>query len=161
MFCYLRQQQIRPQFQQPLSAELLSQQQLMIKQLQQHQQQSGVTVNSPKRIDLSVNNRQQLLTQTIIHQTYGVQPQPPLQQSHILAQYQNQQHATNLQLRQLSGSSVIPSTYSPPVPGAVPNRNMACLQMSYYSQSNNTLPHFGDPHPSQASFSQITIYPNT
>lgn len=138
----------------------MSQQQLMIKQLQQHQQQSGVTVNSPKRIDLSVNNRQQLLTQTIIHQTYGVQPQPPLQQSHILAQYQNQQqatHATNLQLRQLSGSSVIPSTYSPPVPGAVPNRNMACLQMSYYSQSNNTLPHFGDPHPSQASFSTLIM----
>ena len=139
----------------------------MIKQLQQHQQQSGVTVNSPKRIDLSVNNRQQLLTQTIIHQTYGVQPQPPLQQSHILAQYQNQNqqqqqqttHATNLQLRQLSGSSVIPSTYSPPViPGAVPNRNMACLQMSFYSQSNNTLPHFGDPHPSQASFNQTILH---
>lgn len=122
----------------------------MIKQLQQHQASQaagGLSLNSPKRVELNPNNRQQLLTQTIIHQTYGVQPQPPLPQAHILAQYQNQQQATiatNMQLRQLSASSVIPSTYSPPIPGATnvanPNRNLACLQMSYYSQS----PHFGE-----------------
>lgn len=149
-----RQPQIRSQFQQPLSAELLSQQQQMIKQLQLHQANQassvgpgGMSINSPKRVELNPNNRQQLLTQTIIHQTYGVQPQPPLPQAHILAQYQNQQQATlatNMQLRQLSASSVIPSNYSPPIPGATsvtanPNRNLACLQMSYYSQS----PHFG------------------
>jgi hypothetical protein len=165
---YSRQPQIRPQFQQPLSAELLSQQQQMIKQLQQHQanqaaaQVTGVlALNSPKRIELNSGNRQQLLTQTIIHQTYGVQPQPPLQQAHILAQYQNQQQqqqqqqqaaiATNMQLRQLSSSSVIPSNFSSPIiPGVTanvtnPSRNLACLQMSYYSQTNaNALPtHFG------------------
>lgn len=126
----------------------------MIKQLQLHQANQassvgpgGISINSPKRVELNPNNRQQLLTQTIIHQTYGVQPQPPLPQAHILAQYQNQQQATlatNMQLRQLSASSVIPSNYSPPIPGATsvtanPNRNLACLQMSYYSQS----PHFG------------------
>jgi hypothetical protein len=132
------QPQIRSQFQQPLSVELLSQQQQMISQLKQHQA-SGISINSPKRVDLNPSNRQQLLTQTIIHQTYGVQPQPPLPQAHILAQYQSQA-ATNMQLRQLSASSVIPSNYSPPVPGSTPpnmNRNLACLQMSqvnYYSQ---------------------------
>lgn len=129
---------------------MLSQQQQMIKQLQLHQASQaasgGLSINSPKRVELNPNNRQQLLTQTIIHQTYGVQPQPPLQQAHILAQYQNQQQATNMQLRQLSASSVIPSNFSPPIPGATapntanPSRNLACLQMSYYSQS----PHFGD-----------------
>ncbi|CRK95968.1 CLUMA_CG009409, isoform A, partial [Clunio marinus] len=143
-----RQSQIRSQFQQPLSAELLSQQQQMIKQLQQHQANQTASINSPKRVELNANNRQQLLTQTIIHQTYGVQPQPSLPQAHILAQYQNQQQTTlssNMQLRQLSASSVIPSNYSPPIPGATtnvanPNRNLACLQMSYYSQT----PHFSD-----------------
>jgi hypothetical protein len=130
----------------------------MIKQLQQHQANQAVggvlSINSPKRVELNPSNRQQLLTQTIIHQTYGVQPQPP--QAHILAQYQNQQQqqqqatlATNMQLRQLSASSVIPSTYSPPIPGATnagANRNLACLQMSYYSQT----PHYGDAiHSSQ------------
>lgn len=153
---FSRQPQIRSQFQQPLSAELLSQQQQMIKQLQLHQASQvavgpgGLSINSPKRVELNPNNRQQLLTQTIIHQTYGVQPQPALPQAHILAQYQNQQQATNMQLRQLSASSVIPSNYSPPIPGAAsvnnPNRNLACLQMSYYSQS----PHFGETiHSSQ------------
>lgn len=126
----------------------------MIKQLQLHQASQaasvgpgGLSINSPKRVELNPNNRQHLLTQTIIHQTYGVQPQPPMPQAHILAQYQSQQQATlatNMQLRQLSASSVIPSNYSPPIPGATnvtnPNRNLACLQMSYYSQS----PHFGD-----------------
>lgn len=139
---------MRSQFQQPLSAELLSQQQQMIKQLQLHQASQaagGLSINSPKRVELNPNNRQQLLTQTIIHQTYGVQPQAPLPQAHILAQYQSQQQATNLQLRQLSASSVIPSNFSPPIPGATgvgaaQNRNLACLQMSYYSQS----PHFGE-----------------
>lgn len=129
----------------------------MIKQLQQHQASQAIStgvlaINSPKRIELNSGNRQQLLTQTIIHQTYGVQPQPSLPQAHILAQYQNQQQqaaiATNMQLRQ---SSVIPSNYSSPIiPGATanatnPSRNLACLQMSYYSQANsNALPtHFG------------------
>lgn len=126
----------------------------MIKQLQLHQANQAVggpgvlSINSPKRVELNPNNRQQLLTQTIIHQTYGVQPQPPLPQAHILAQYQNQQQGampSNMQLRQLSGSSVIPSNYSPPIPGATnvtanPNRNLACLPMSYYSQP----PHFGE-----------------
>lgn len=128
----------------------------MIKQLQLHQanqaSSGGLSFNSPKRVELNPNNRQQLLTQTIIHQTYGVQPQPAMPQSHILSQYQNQQqassHATNMQLRQLS--QAIPSNYSPPIPGATnsnnPNRNLACLQMSYYSQS----PHFGETiHSSQ------------
>lgn len=131
----------------------------MIKQLQQHQASqvatgAGLSLNSPKRVELNTANRQQLLTQTIIHQTYGVQPQPAMPQAHILAQYQNQQQqATNMQLRQLSASQVIPSNYSPPIPGAtsvVPgaNRNLACLQMSYYSQS----PHFGETvHSSQVS----------
>lgn len=129
----------------------------MIKQLQLHQANQasslggpgGLSINSPKRVELNPNNRQQLLTQTIIHQTYGVQPQQALPQAHILAQYQNQQQGvmpTNMQLRQLSGSSVIPSNYSPPIPGAAnatanPNRNLACLPMSYYTQP----PHFGDP----------------
>lgn len=132
----------------------------MIKQLQLHQanqaSSGGLSINSPKRVELNPNNRQQLLTQTIIHQTYGVQPQPAMPQAHILAQYQNQQQATlatNMQLRQLS--QAIPSNYSPPIPGATnaanPNRNLACLQMSYYSQS----PHFGETiHPSQVSSQQ-------
>jgi hypothetical protein len=129
----------------------------MIKQLQQHQANQSaaagsVSINSPKRIELNASNRQQLLTQTIIHQTYGVQPQQQqqqqqqsLQQAHILAQYaQSQQQgvlATNMQLRQLSASTVVPSSYSPPIPGAtnIPqnNRNLACLQMSYFSQQPN------------------------
>lgn len=162
-------QSMRPQFQQPLSAEILSQQQqLMVKQLQQQQLQHpaavggvgalssgiGLSVNSPKRVELNPSNRQQLLSQTIIHQTYGVQPQQPLAQSHILAQYQSQQStnvAANLQLRQISASTVIPSTYSTSSPspqqqqqqtaGISPvqpdaansfNRNLACLPISYY-----------------------------
>lgn len=128
----------------------------MIKQLQLHQA-GGLSINSPKRVELNPNNRQQnLLTQTIIHQTYGVQPQPPLPQAHILAQYQNQQQSnlgSNMQLRQLSASSVIPSNYSPPIPGAAnivnSNRN-ACLQMSYYSQPSN----FGE----QVRDLRITVY---
>jgi hypothetical protein len=148
-FSSSRQPQIRSQFQQPLSVELLSQQQQMISQLKQHQasQASGTSINSPKRVELNSSNRQQLLTQTIIHQTYGVQPQPPLPQAHILAQYQSQA-ATNMQLRQISASSVIPSNYSPPIPGSTPpnlNRNLTCLQMSqvnnYYSQQQQQ---FGD-----------------
>lgn len=118
----------------------------MISQLKQHQaNQSGISVNSPKRVELNPSNRQQLLTQTIIHQTYGVQPQPPLPQAHILAQYQSQA-ATNMHLRQLSASSVIPSNYSPPIPGSTGgnlNRNLACLQMNYYSQQQQS-PQFGD-----------------
>lgn len=131
----------------------------MIKQLQQHQanQAAGsISINSPKRIELNASNRQQLLTQTIIHQTYGIQPQP-LQQAHILAQYaqaqqqQQQQQssglATAMQLRQLQASSVVPSSYSPPIPGAtnIPqnNRNLACLQMSYFSQQPNAVPLYG------------------
>lgn len=124
----------------------------MISQLKQHQanQASGISINSPKRLELSPSNRQQLLTQTIIHQTY-VQPQPPLPQAHILAQFQNQA-AANMQLRQLSASSVIPSSYSPPIPGSTIapnlNRNLACLQMSqqvnYYSQQQQQPSHFGD-----------------
>lgn len=132
---------MRPQFQQPLSAEILSQQQQMIKQLQHHQTTGGglggvgssgsLSINSPKRVELNSSNRQQLLSQTIIHQTYGVQ-QPPQQQqqqqqqpmppqSHILAQYQNQQStnvAANIQLRQISASSVIPSNYSTSSPSS-------------------------------------------
>lgn len=137
----------------------------MIKQLQQHQANQAavasgnLSINSPKRIELNASNRQQLLTQTIIHQTYGVQPQQQsLQQAHILAQYaQSQQqqqqqqqgaHATNMQLRQLSGSMVVPSSYSPPIPGTtnIPqqnNRNLACLQMSYFSQQSNAVPMYG------------------
>ncbi|XP_070497539.1 forkhead box protein P2 isoform X2 [Chironomus tepperi] len=152
----LTRQQLRSQFQQPLSAELLTQQQ-MIKQLQQHQANQAaavaasgnISINSPKRIELNPSNRQQLLTQTIIHQTYGVQPQQTLQQAHILAQYQQQQQQ-NIQLRQLSGSSVIPSSnYSPPIPGAtnIPqataNRNIACLQMSYFPTQPNAVPLYG------------------
>lgn len=155
---------MRPQFQQPLSAEILSQQQQsMMKQLQQQQHHPaavggvgalsggvGLSVNSPKRVELNPSNRQQLLSQTIIHQTYGVQPQQPLAQSHILAQYQSQQStnvAANLQLRQISASTVIPSNYSTSSPspqqqpaGVSPvqdvannfNRNLACLPISYY-----------------------------
>lgn len=149
-------QQLRSQFQQPLSAELLTQQQ-MIKQLQQHQANQAaavaasgnLSINSPKRIELNPSNRQQLLTQTIIHQTYGVQPQQTLQQAHILAQYQQQQQQ-NIQLRQLSASSVVPSSnYSPPIPGAtnIPqataNRNIACLQMSYFPTQPNAVPLYG------------------
>lgn len=149
-FSLCSRQQLRSQFQQPLSAELLSQQQ-MIKQLQQHQANQAaaagnLSINSPKRIDLNASNRQQLLTQTIIHQTYGVQPQ----QAHILAQYAQSQQpsalATNMQLRQLSASTVVPSSYnSPPIPGTtnIPqqnNRNLACLQMSYFSQQPNAVP---------------------
>jgi hypothetical protein len=127
---------MRPQFQQPLSAEILSQQQQMIKQLQHHQttgggsgmvgvgSSGGISVHSPKRVELNSSNRQQLLSQTIIHQTYGVQqptPQQPMAQSHILSQYQNQQStnvAANLQLRQISASSVIPSNYSTSSPSS-------------------------------------------
>ncbi|KAG5677043.1 hypothetical protein PVAND_006828 [Polypedilum vanderplanki] len=152
--------QLRSQFQQPLSAELLTQQQ-MIKQLQQHQvNQAAVaavgnlSINSPKRIELNSSNRQQLLTQTIIHQTYGVQaPQQTIQQAHILAQYQQQQQTQSMQLRQLSASSVVPSAnYSPPIPGATTNtnipqttsnRNLACLQMSYFSTQPNSVPYSG------------------
>lgn len=158
---------MRPQFQQPLSAEMLSQQQQSMMKLQQQQQHHpavsaiagvGIAVNSPKRVELNPSNRQQLLSQTIIHQTYGVQqPQPPLAQSHILAQYQNQQStnvAANLQLRQISASTVIPSNYSTSSPSSQQpsstgivtpplqiqqsdaassfNRNLACLPMSYY-----------------------------
>lgn len=161
-----------PQFQQPLSAEMLSQQQQMIKQLQHHQTSVGGVggvvgmVNSPKRVELNSSNRQQLLSQTIIHQTYGVQQptpqlqqqQQPMPQSHILSQYQNQQStnvAANLQLRQISASSVIPSNYSTSSPSSQSqqqqqqvsispqsaaavannnnNRNLACLPMSYYT----------------------------
>lgn len=128
----------------------------MIKQLQQHQANQAavagsISINSPKRIELNANNRQQLLTQTIIHQTYGIQPQP-LQQAHILAQYSQAQPppsgmTTNMQLRQLQASSVVPSNYSPPIPGAtnIPqnNRNLACLQMSYFSQQPNAVPLYG------------------
>lgn len=145
--------QLRSQFQQPLSAEILTQQQ-MLKQLQQHQANQAVaagnlSINSPKRIELNPSNRQQLLTQTIIHQTYGIQPQQTLQQAHILAQYQQQQQQ-NMQLRQLSASSVVPSSnYSPPIPGAtnIPqttaNRNIACLQMSYFPTQPNAVPLYG------------------
>lgn len=135
----------------------------MIKQLQQHQANQAtvasgnLSINSPKRVELNASNRQQLLTQTIIHQTYGVQPQQQsLQQAHILAQYaQSQQQqqgalATNMQLRQLSGSMVVPSSYSPPIPGTtnIPqqnNRNLACLQMSYFQQQqqSNAMPIYG------------------
>lgn len=113
----------------------------MISQLKQHQASS---INSPKRVDLNPSNRQQLLTQTIIHQTY-VQPQQPLPQAHILAQFQNQA-ASSMQLRQLSASSVIPSNYSPPIPGSTiaPNRNLASMQVNYYSQQLQQQPHFGD-----------------
>lgn len=122
----------------------------MIKQLQQHQanQAAGsISINSPKRIELNASNRQQLLTQTIIHQTYGIQPQP-LQQAHILAQYAQSQQSSPLgQLRQLQAASVVPSSYSPPIPGAtnIPqnNRNLACLQMSYFSQQPNAVPLYG------------------
>jgi hypothetical protein len=133
-----------------LSVDLLSQQQKMISQLKQHQanQASGISMNSPKRVELNPSNRQQLLSQTIIHQTY-VQPQPTLPQAHILAQFQNQA-ATNLQLRQLSASSVIPSNYSPPIPGTIApnmNRNLA-MQMSQvnynFSQQQQPQTHFGD-----------------
>ena len=135
----------------------------MIKQLQQHQANQAtvasgnLSINSPKRLELNASNRQQLLTQTIIHQTYGVQPQQQsLSQAHILAQYaQSQQQqqqqgalATNMQLRQLSGSMVVPSSYSPPIPGTtnIPqqnNRNLACLQMSYFQQQSNAMPMYG------------------
>lgn len=146
---------------------MLSQQQQSMMKLQQQQQHHpavsaiagvGIAVNSPKRVELNPSNRQQLLSQTIIHQTYGVQqPQPPLAQSHILAQYQNQQStnvAANLQLRQISASTVIPSNYSTSSPSSQQpsstgivtpplqiqqsdaassfNRNLACLPMSYY-----------------------------
>lgn len=128
----------------------------MIKQLQQHQANQAalagsISVNSPKRIELNSSNRQQLLTQTIIHQTYGIQPQP-LQQAHILAQYAQAQQPSgipsNMQLRQLQASSVVPSNYSPPIPGATTNipqnnRNLACLQMSYFSQQPNAVPLYG------------------
>lgn len=146
-----RQPQIRSQFQQPLSVDLLSQQQKMISQLKQHQanQASGISMNSPKRVELNPSNRQQLLSQTIIHQTY-VQPQQSIPQAHILAQFQNQA-ATNMQLRQLSASSVIPSNYSPPIPGSTVapnmNRNLACMQMSqvnYNFSQQQPPPHFGD-----------------
>jgi preprotein translocase subunit SecD len=160
--------QIRSQFQQPLSAELLSQQQ-MIKQLQQHQANQAavaagnLSINSPKRIELNSSNRQQLLSQTIIHQTYGVQQ--PIQQAHILAQYQSQQQQQQqpqlqqqnaMQLRQLSSSSVVPSNYSPPIPGAtVPqsNRNLACLQMSYFTSQPNAM-YGGDA----VQHSQVNIF---
>ena len=125
----------------------------MIKQLQQQHQANqaavagSISINSPKRIELNASNRQQLLTQTIIHQTYGIQPSP-----HILAQYAQAQQTTgittNMQLRQLQASSVVPSNFSPPIPGAtnIPNnRNLACLQMSYFSQQQqpNAVPLYG------------------
>jgi hypothetical protein len=143
----------------------------MIKQLQQHQaqqaqqqvqlqqatqqQQSVVMNNSPKRNDITGNHRQQILTQQVIHQPYGVGSASAVPNM-MIAQYQQQQSlVTNLQqqlqssqLRQLSSSSVIPSSQSP-VAGS--GRNLPtpaqCLQMSYYSQANPGSPqppYFGD-----------------
>lgn len=140
---------MRPTFQQPLSAELLSQQQQMIKQLQQSIQHNVGMTNSPKRSDITGNHRQQFLSQTIIHQTYGVAQSPPIQQH----PYQYQQSPVNLQqqlqasqLRQLSASSVVPS--QSPVGRSLPTPSGGLVQ--YYSQSN-TPPHFGDVvHPIQA-----------
>lgn len=167
---FSRQTQLRPQFSQPLSAELLTQQQNMIKQLQQHQQQQQlqqqcvVMNNSPKRTDLAPNHRQ-MLSQTIIHQSsYGVAGPPPqtqqIQQNpahHILAQYQQASIASNLQqqlqstatqLRQLSSSSVIPSSQSPVAgSGRSLPTPVQCLQMSYYSQNaaaSQQPPYFGE-----------------
>lgn len=147
-----RQNQVRPTFQQPLSAELLSQQQQMIKQLQHHQsiQQNVAMTNSPKRSDITGNHRQQFLSQTIIHQTYGVAPSPPIQQH----PYQYQQSPVNLQqqlqasqLRQLSASSVVPSQSL--VGRTLPNPSGVLVPIQYYSQSN-TPPHYGDVvHPIQ------------
>jgi hypothetical protein len=137
----------------------------MIKQLQASQAAAaGLSINSPKRIELNPSNRQQLLTQTIIHQTYGVQaPQQAIQQAHILAQYQQQ--TQSMQLRQLSASSVVPSSnFSPPIPGAtnstnVPqattNRNLACLQMSYFSAQPNAVPLGYGGEPVQVSHSLL------
>ena len=93
---YFRSQQIRSQFQQPLSAELLTQQQLLKQQVlfQQQQQQQmlhqnlnmTMNINSPKRVigtggnaismgGLPMNlDGRQLISQTIIHQNYGIQP---------------------------------------------------------------------------------------
>ncbi|XP_061501479.1 putative uncharacterized protein DDB_G0271606 isoform X1 [Anopheles gambiae] len=166
----LRQPPLRPPFQQPLSAELLSQQQLLLKQQhhhlqQQHQQQQHlqqqqqliqhqqqqlhnlqqqqqqqhglhqqaqgsqsqqalhhpnltIGMNSPKRIIASGNavsmggggvdggppSQRQLLSQSIIHQNYGV----------------IQPSQTTPQLRPSSGRTL-------PSP-------VQCLQMSYYQQ---------------------------
>ncbi|XP_021696587.1 myb-like protein Q isoform X2 [Aedes aegypti] len=147
----LRQPPLRPSFQQPLSAELLSQQQLLKQQhqliLQHHQQQQqqqqhqqqqlqlmqpqqqqqqqqqiihqnfniNMNINSPKRvvgtgnavsvggIPVSLDGRQ-LLSQTIIHQNYGV----------------IQPSQTAPQLRPSSGRTL-------PTP-------VQCLQLSYYQQ---------------------------
>jgi hypothetical protein len=140
----------------------------MIKQLQQHQANQvtsaavggSLSINSPKRIELNPSNRQQLLTQTIIHQTYGVQPQQTLQQAHIIAQYQQQQQQ-NMQLRQLSASSVVPSSnYSPPIPNqsqATVNRNLACLQMSYFSSQPNAVPLYGSSSSSTVSAEIVQV----
>uniref|UniRef100_A0A182WJJ4 Uncharacterized protein n=1 Tax=Anopheles minimus TaxID=112268 RepID=A0A182WJJ4_9DIPT len=164
----LRQPPLRPPFQQPLSAELLSQQQLLLKQQhhhlhqqQQHQQQQhlqqqliqhqqqqlhnlqqqqqhnlqtaqgsqsqqqpilhpnlSIGMNSPKRIIATGNavsvggmplggegpSQRQLLSQSIIHQNYGV----------------IQPSQTTPQLRPSSGRTL-------PSP-------VQCLQMSYYQQ---------------------------
>ena len=159
----LRQNQVRPTFQQPLSAELLSQQQHMIKQLQQHQaiQQNVVMTNSPKRSDITGNHRQQFLSQTIIHQTYGVPATLPVQQH----PYQYQQSPVNLQqqlqasqLRQLSASSVVPSQST--LGRALPNPSTGLIPIQYYSQSNTPPQYVDVVHPLQVIYQMILTYFN-
>lgn len=132
---------MRSQFQQPLCAELLPhQQQLQQQHLAESSGAVSLLMNSPSRIGMNPYNRQQLLTQSIVHQTYGVQPQVPSPQNYIMAHYQNQQSTSNMQLRQLQ-SSTIPSNYSPPPSVSnqvIVNRNLACSQMPYRTQLPNS-----------------------
>jgi hypothetical protein len=124
-FLNFRHSQLRPQFQQPLSAELLSQQQFIKQhqQLQQQQQQSLtmhqqqlqnapttattnlITSNSPKR---DTPTRHNLLSQSIIHQSYGV--------------------STSQSPNSMNSNSRQTSRSLPPQP-------VGCMQMSYYTQS--------------------------
>lgn len=137
------QQQLRQQFQQPLNSEILTQQQLLKQQqllhLQQQQQQlqqqqQALNLNSPKRMisDGILGNRQ-IITQSVVHQNYGIAPQQQQQQQQSSNnQQQSPSNQQQTQLRQTQRG--LPVAVTQPV---------VCLQMPYYAQPPQQT-YFGD-----------------
>jgi hypothetical protein len=137
---HFRHSQLRPQFQQPLSAELLSQQQFIKQQQQQQLIQNTQTITSSSNLIASNNSpkrditptRHNLLSQSIIHQSYGV---------------------SNSQSPNALNATTRPTNRS------LPAQPMGCMQMPFYTQAQPPpQSYFGEIlHPLQVSGERCSL----
>lgn len=144
LFPMFRQPPLRAQIQQPLNVEMLSQQQQQ-QQQQTHQQQIKQNI-SPKR------DGRTLLSQNVIHQSYGV-----AQQTSIGVNVTG--GAGGLNTANI-GTSIARQRQTVVSMGNAGNPNMSAaggmlsphLSMAYYSQTPPSQPYFGEVlHPMQVN----------